>query len=47
MQSREAHSICITDAKDVSNVGDDTKDLSKGAGLGISGYFVICLCYIV
>ena len=44
--SRE-HSICITDAKDVSNAGDDAKDLSKGAGLGISGYFVIGVCYIV
>ena len=47
MQSREAHAICITDAKDVSNAGDDAKDLSKGTGFSISGYFVICLCYIV
>lgn len=41
MQSSNAHSICITDAKDVSNAGDDAKDLSKGTGLGISGYFGI------
>ena len=44
--SRE-HSICITDAKDVSNAGDDAKDLSKGAGLGISGYLGLWVCCIV
>ena len=47
MQSSEAHSICITNAKDVSNAGDDAKDLSKGAGLGYSGYLGIGVCCIV
>ena len=47
MQSSEAHSICITDAKYVSNAGDDAKDLSKGTGVRDSGYLGLWVCCIV